>query len=42
MIYAVFESILVPGDNVTQNPNKFYTKKYLKHVAFICGYRLVC
>ena len=36
MIYADFESILVPEDNLNQNPNEFYTNKYRKHVA--CGY----
>ena len=36
MIYADFESILVPEDNLNQNPNEFYTNKYQKHVA--CGY----
>ena len=32
MIYADFESILVPENNRKQNPNKSYTKKYQKHV----------
>ena len=36
MVYADFESILVPEDNVKQNPNEFYTCKYQKHVA--CNY----
>ena len=30
MIYADFESILVPEDNVKQNPNESYTNKYQK------------
>ena len=42
MIYADFESILVPEDNGKQNPNKFYTNKYQKHVACSYGYKLVC
>ena len=33
MIYANFESILVPIYNGKQNPNKSYTNKYRKHVA---------
>ena len=42
MIYADFESILVPAHNGKQNPNESYTNKYQKHVACSCGYRLVC
>ena len=34
MIYADFESILVPENNVKQNPKDFYTNKYEKHVAW--------
>ena len=30
MIYADFESILVPEDNGRQNPNESYTNKYKK------------
>ena len=41
MIYADFESILVPEDNLNQNPNEFYTNKYQKHVACGYGYKLV-
>ena len=33
MIYADFESILVPEDNEEQNPNVSYTNKYQKHIA---------
>ena len=33
MIYADFESILVPEDDGKQNQNDFYTNKYQKHVA---------
>ena len=36
MIYADFESILVPGDNGKQNPNESYNNKYQKHIA--CTY----
>ena len=42
MIYADFESILVPEDNRKQNPNKSYTKKYQKHVDWSYSYKLVC
>ena len=42
MIYADFESILLPEDNEKQNPKESYTNKYQKHVAFRYGYRLVC
>ena len=28
IIYAAFESILVPDDNGKQNPKEHYTKKY--------------
>ena len=33
MIYADFESILLPEDNVKQNPIESYTNKYQIHVA---------
>ena len=42
MIYADFESILVPEDKGKQNPNETYTNKYQKHVACSYGYKLVC
>ena len=42
MIYADFESILVPENNRKQNPNEFYTYKYQKHVACNYGYKLLC
>ena len=41
MIYADFESILVPEDNGKQNPNQSYANKYQKHVACSYGYKLV-
>ena len=33
IIYADFESILVPKDNWKKNANESYTNKYQKHVA---------
>ena len=42
MIYADFESILLPEDNVKQNPIESYTNKYQIHVACSYGYKLVC
>ena len=42
LIYADFESILVPQSNGKQNPNESYTNKYQKHVACSYVYRLVC
>ena len=42
MIYADFESILVPEYNRKQNPNQSYTIKYQKHVVSSYGYKLVC
>ena len=41
MIYADFESILVPEDNKTQNLKKSYRKKYQKHIACHYGYKLL-
>ena len=38
MIYVDFENILVPEDNGKQNPNKFHTTKYQKHVDCSYGY----
>ena len=40
MIYADFESILVPEYYEKQNPEESYTSKYQKRVAF--SYNLVC
>ena len=42
IIYADFESILVPKGNGKQNPNGSYTNTYQKHVACSYGYKLVC
>ena len=42
MIYADFESILVPEVNGKQNPNEPYTNKYKKRIACSYGYKLVC
>ena len=42
IIYADFESILLPENNGKQNPEEFYTNKYQKHIACSYGYKLVC
>ena len=42
MIYAGFESILVPEDNAKQNPRESYINEYQKHVGCSYGYELVC
>ena len=42
MIYADFESILLPKDNGKQNPNESCTNNYQKYVAFSYGCKLVC
>ena len=42
MIYAYFESILVPNDNGKQYSSESCTNKYQKHVACSYGYKLVC
>ena len=42
MVYAVFESTLVPENNGKQNPEEPYTNKYRKHIACSYGYQLVC
>ena len=42
IIYADFESILVPEDNGKQNPEESYTNKYKKHIACSSGYKVVC
>ena len=38
IIYADFESILVPGYNRKQNLEQSYTNKYQKHIACSYGY----
>ena len=40
IIYADFESILVPEDNGKQNPEESDTNKYQKHIACSYGYKL--
>ena len=35
MIYADFESILVPEDNGKQNPKESYLNKYQKHIVIM-------
>ena len=42
LIYADFESILVPENNGKQSPNESYLNKYQKHIAYSYGYKLVC
>ena len=42
MIYADFQSILVPEDNGKQNPNESSMNKYQKHVGYSYDYKLVC
>ena len=42
MIYADFESILVPEDSKMKNSNESYTNKYQRHIACSYGYKLVC
>ena len=42
LIYADFESILMPEDIGKQNPNKSYTNKYQNHVACSYGCKLEC
>ena len=42
MIYANFETILVPEDNGKQNLEESYRNKYQNHFAWSYGYKLVC
>ena len=42
MIYADFESLLVPQGNGKQKLTEFYTNKYQRHVACSYGYKLLC
>ena len=43
MIYADFESILVPEDNGKQNLDESFIKNnYQKHVTCSDGFKLVC
>ena len=42
MIYADFETILIPEDNGKQNAEESYTTKYQKHAACSYGCKLVC
>ena len=42
MIYAYYESILVPKNNGKQNLDEFSQHEYLKHVACSYGYNLEC
>ena len=40
MIYADFESVLVPEDNEKQSPNESHTNKHQKHIVCSYGYKL--
>ena len=42
IVYAVFESILVPEYNGKQNPEQSYSNKYQKYIAYIYDYELAC
>ena len=42
MIYADFESVLIPGDNGKQNTDESYVQKYQKDDSCNYGYKLVC
>ena len=42
MVYADFESTLVPEDNGKQNTEESYMNKHQKHIAFSYGFKLVC
>ena len=42
IIYADFESILVPEVNGKQNPEESYTNKYQKYITCSYGYKSVC
>ena len=41
MIFADFESILVPDGNEMQNPEQSYTNKYQNHIACSYHYKLL-
>ena len=42
MIFAYFQSNLVPEDNGKKNPNESFTNRYQNHFACSYGYKLVC
>ena len=42
MIYASFESILIPENSRKKNPNESYTNKFQNHVGYSFGYKVVC
>ena len=42
MIYADFESNLMPQDNGKRNPSECYKNKHKKYAAWSYGYKLVC
>ena len=39
MVYADFESILVPENNGKQNSDESYTIKYQKYIVYSYGYK---
>ena len=39
LVYAGFESVLKPEDNVKHYLNESYTNKYQKHVAYSYSYK---
>ena len=41
IVYADFQSILVPINNGKQNPEESYTNKYQKHIVCSYGYKLL-
>ena len=42
IIYADFESTIVPKGNGEQNPEECYTNIYQKHIAYSYRYKFVC
>ena len=42
MIYADFESILVPEDNGKQNPDESFANEFQKYVAYGYGCKSIC
>ena len=42
IIYADFQSTLIPKNNGRQNPDQFHASKYQNHVGWSYIYKLVC
>ena len=42
IIYAHFESTLLPQDNGRQNPGESYANRFQNHLACSYSFRLVC